>query len=107
MNHRHHRKTSFEAPVRLAIRVYSNGVLQSVERIERTMDELSRMLPRLAEQHGEAMSLVPGHVEIEFLDEPDVEQRFFRLGTDPRHMIKPMEADLMNPASVLRMWGKR
>lgn len=32
-------------------------------------------------------------IEIEFLDEPDVNQRFFRMGTDPTLMVLPQRID--------------
>jgi hypothetical protein len=45
---------------------------------------------------------LPHLIEIEFLDEPNVEQRFMRLGTDPRRMVKPYEVDLTNPEAALQ-----
>lgn len=32
-------------------------------------------------------------VEIEFLDEPNEKERFFRFGTDPRAMVNPLAMD--------------
>jgi len=77
--------------VRLAIRGYGNGRLVFTERIELPdsgLDDLSS----ISETH--ALRLIPYErhmIEIEFLDEPDVNQRFFRFGTDPLGMVQPLK----------------
>lgn len=95
--------------IRLAIRTYSRGVLQSCERIEVSPDELQNVLPDIAHKHAAAMLGAPGHVEIEFLDEPNIEERFFRIGTDPSCMRDPMRVDLSDGSGLeeaLRKWGR-
>jgi hypothetical protein len=93
------------AAMRLAIRVFVNGVKQSEERLDAPMDKLDQVLPQLAEKHADMMALAPGMVEIEFLDEPDFEKRFFRMGTDKRSMREPMAIDLAaDPDATLSKW---
>ena len=56
---------------------------------------LEQLLPALAEKHALAMANHRLHmIEIEFLDEPDPLQRFFRFGTDPRCMVMPIQVNL-------------
>ena len=93
-----------EGKIRLAIRVFIGGVKQSEERITASPDELDKLIPGLAAKHAEMMTAHPGMVEIEFLDEPDVNERFFRLGTDTSGMVRPMEVDPANPRDVLSKW---
>ncbi len=55
-------------------------------------------LDALAEKHALALLDLPGGdkhmIEVEFLDEPDPKQRFFRFGTDPKRMHWPQAVDL-------------
>ena len=39
--------------------------------------------------------------------EPDQEQRFFRMGTDPSAMYDPIAVDFNDPTRVLSKWGTR
>ncbi len=79
---------------RLTIRGFVGRVLQFEERVD-VPDEKIDDLESLAEKHALALLAVPGGhkhmIEIEFLDEPDVLQRFFRFGTDPSGMVWPIE----------------
>jgi hypothetical protein len=77
--------------MRIIVRVYVAGVKQSEERIEMDAEMLGELLPKLAERHGDMMAVQPGMVEIEFPDEPDLSQRFFRIGTDPSGMVLPVK----------------
>lgn len=76
------------------VRVYVDGVLHSEEPVGATERGLSALLPSLAEKHARLCALRPTMIEIEFLDEPDVNQRFFRIGTDARGMVRPMQVGL-------------
>jgi len=78
----------------LAIRVYVDGALESEKQLSATPAELEELLPKLAEEHARVAAERPTMIEIEFLDEPDVNQRFFRMGTDPRCMVMPLALDV-------------
>lgn len=81
--------------VRLAIRGYANGVLQFKELVDVDPDKLDEVLPTLAKKHIDALTNHELHmIELEFLDEPDVNQRFFRFGTDPEGMVIPLRINL-------------
>ena len=44
----------------------------------------------LVDKHAKALELYSRFmVELEFLDDPDPERRFFRFGTDPTCMVLP------------------
>jgi hypothetical protein len=88
--------------MRLAIRVFIRGVQQFEERIDVDPDNLDHVLPELAKQHAGMMAVQPGMVEIEFLDEPDVDARYFRLGTDPSGMVYPIAVDANEPKVPLQ-----
>lgn len=77
--------------ISLMVRVYVEGMLHSEERIGATERGLSALLPSLGEKHARLCAERPTMIEIEFLDEPDINQRFFRIGTDSRGMVRPMQ----------------
>ena len=77
--------------MRLAIRVFIGGVKRHEELVEGNADILDFFLPHLAARHAHMMAEEPGMVEIEFLDEPNENERFFRIGTDPSGMVLPVE----------------
>jgi hypothetical protein len=81
--------------IRLAIRGFAGGVLQFEDRVEVESEEMDAVLPALAEKHAAALEEHSLHmIEIEFLDEPNPDDRFFRLGTDPSGMVAPIAIDL-------------
>jgi len=77
---------------RVIIRGYRDNVLIVEDRA--VIDEELTELEALAEIHAHLLKDGPCMIEVEFLDEPDVQQRFIRFGTDPRRMVKPLAVDL-------------
>jgi hypothetical protein len=77
---------------RLAIRGFI-GRVKVLEELADVDDEGDGM-EALVEKHAIHLLTLPGGerhmIEIEFLDEPDPLQRFFRIGTDPDQMITPV-----------------
>lgn len=81
--------------IRLCFRGWKTGASKCAfqERVSVSEDELETLLPKLAERHIEMLAK-GGTVEIEFLDEPDEMKRFFRIGSDPSRMVRPIPIDL-------------
>jgi hypothetical protein len=79
------------AMIRIAIRGWRDDVRVFEELINLRSDaDLESVLPAAAERHAELLAEAPHMIEIEFLDEPDLEERFFRFGTDPTRMVRPI-----------------
>ena len=81
--------------IRLAIR----GFLAREKKFEQFVNvpvfELDEVLPSLGERHCRDMAEgVLDLIEIEFLDEPIVSQRFFRISTTPDGMLVPVVWDM-------------
>lgn len=93
--------------MRLAIRVFVDGIRQSEDRLELELDALDTLMPDLASKHAAMMATRRGMVEIEFLDELNPDQRFFRIGTDPAGTVLPPAVDLDRPTDILSKWGKK
>lgn len=80
--------------MRLAVRVYFQGILQSEERLMVTKDNLGVLCYSMAVKHAQMLHAELGHVEIEFLDELNPQERFFRIGTDTSGMVLPIAVKL-------------
>jgi hypothetical protein len=77
--------------IRLMVRGYLGRVIQFEKPCEVDSEAMAALLPGLAEEHANAMAEGRlGRIEIEFLDEPDVNERFFRIGVDPSGMVMPV-----------------
>jgi hypothetical protein len=85
-----------EGMIRLAIRGYAAGQVQFEDLVTLPDEEaIEHLVPGLAEKHAAALANHKLHlIEIEFLDEPDPMQRFFRFGTDPSGMVMPIGTKL-------------
>lgn len=74
--------------IRVTIRGYLGRTLQFTQAREAAGAEIEE----LAFQHAISMALgFIDMVEFEFLDEPDVNQRFLRLATNPQGMVMPFD----------------
>jgi hypothetical protein len=83
---------------RLAFRGYIGGEKVFEEFATIPEGELDQVMPRLAIQHATALAEAQLHmIEIEFLDEPNPEERFSRFGTDPSGMVRPIPITLKPP----------
>ena len=81
--------------VRLMIRGYVGRTVIFEERVDVPFPDLGTILPTLAEQHASKLAAYDLHmIEIEFLDEPNEQGRYFRFGTDPAGMVMPIEVPL-------------
>lgn len=81
---------------RLAIRGFLGKELQFCEWLE--TDDEARALARSGEKHSQMMEAGSiDMVEIEFLDELDINQRFLRFGLNPEGMVNPLALDLSKP----------
>jgi hypothetical protein len=79
-------------------RTYLRGQVQSEERLQLNEGAMYSLIPRVAKQHSSACAAgTIDMVELEFLDEPDPLERFFRIGTNPDGMVMPIEVDLAKP----------
>lgn len=77
--------------VRLAIRGFAGKKLVFQEHVTVSDSDFGGVLPKLAEEHAGKMAAHDLHmIEIEFLDEPNENERFFRFGTDPSGMVMPI-----------------
>jgi hypothetical protein len=77
--------------IRVIIRGYADGVLKFEERHDFSESDIDALVPGIARRHGRALRDHELHmIEIEFPDDPDPEERFFRIGTDTRGMVLPV-----------------
>lgn len=88
----------------VTIRVFINGELRRQDTCKFAAEGPDESFVRMAANH---MALiggpnVPHMIEFEFLDEPNINRRFLRFGTDPSLMAKP---ELVQPEDILLRWG--
>jgi hypothetical protein len=77
--------------IHMMVRGYLGRTMQFERRCDIDSEAMGEVLPQLAEEHATAMAAGQlGMIEIEFLDVPYINERFFRLGVDPSGMVKPM-----------------
>lgn len=81
--------------VRLAIRGFYRRILVFEEQFSIEEPSLDEVLPNLAKEHATAVTNgVLDMIELELLDENDKNQRYFRIGTNPDGMARPIGVDL-------------
>lgn len=80
--------------MRIAIRGFIEGALEFEEFLEGPLQAVDSVIPSIAEKHAERLKGARHMIELEFLDEPDPHERFFRFGSDPRAMVNPVECEL-------------
>lgn len=79
---------------RLAVRGFRGAVRIFENRIDLPDEEMDA-IEKLAEEHLKAIAAGElTMIEFEFLDAPDRNQAFFRIGSDPRGMVMPVALDL-------------
>lgn len=85
----------------LAIRGFADKNVVFDVRITVDPANLDKIIPKLAKEHAAKLASYELHlVELEFLDEPDPNERFFRFGTDPSGMVMPIAIPLSASASA-------
>jgi hypothetical protein len=93
----------------LAIRGFADKNLVLDVRITVDPANLDKMIPKLAAEHAAKLADHELHrIELEFLDEPDPNERFFRFGTDPAGMVMPIAIPLRASAGAqMRRFSRR
>ena len=77
--------------MRIIVRGWGDGALIFKDSLELDNDEDEMDAMEKAREHVDLVTKYERHMlEIEFLDEPDPEQRFFRWGTDASGMVLPV-----------------
>jgi hypothetical protein len=78
--------------MRAAVRGYQGNRKIFEETIEEPTDQAKqdRFWQEIGERYALLLGQAPHMIEIEFLDEPNPLERFFRFGTDPRGMVEPI-----------------
>lgn len=76
--------------------VIVRGFLGRRKRFEETLRDVAEAdVAALAERHvAELAQGAWDMVELEFPEEPDPLQRYYRMGTNPARMVKPIRIDL-------------
>jgi hypothetical protein len=74
----------------IAIRGFKKGTRVFEEQVDGDTADLEK----LACEHMTRLGEGPMMIEVEFLDEPDPNERFLRFGTDPSGMVMPIAVDL-------------
>lgn len=81
--------------IRLVIRGYAAGEVRWKESVLVDSNRLDDVVADMAGRHSTAMAAGElDMIEFEFLDDPDQDHRFFRIGTDPSGMVMPIQVDL-------------
>lgn len=84
--------TAKENVQRLTVRGWKNGVLEFAEAhtFHGEFNERGEDIQTMADRQIAQVATAPLHlIEIEFMDEPDREKRFMRLGPDKERMVEP------------------
>jgi len=79
----------------MKVRIRVGGWIDGRLEFDESMDVDEQELEEVALTHIERLANHPLHMlEIEFLDEPDQNARFFRMGTDSRQMVDPVRLEI-------------
>ena len=78
--------------MRIIVRIWIRGELRCTDRAS-IHGHHDAALNFLIERHAAVITeaLDDHMIEIEFVDEPDPLQRYFRFGTNPQKMVQPMK----------------
>jgi hypothetical protein len=81
--------------LRIMIRGYLGRDIKFKQPLMVENSEFDNALEHLAAAHAKALAAGDiDMIEFEFLDEPDPNERYFRMGTKPTGMVAPMRVNL-------------
>ena len=81
--------------IRLAVRGFAGKRIVFEDRIDVSPADFDSVVRTRAEDHARKMAAHGLHmIEIEFLDERNEDERFYRFGTDPSGMVMPVQVAL-------------